>query len=100
MASAVKQNLKIVAYVHKIFNNLLFPKIEALSPYATIVNAGYDIEYYNEENLKDANVLVLQVMLDMHLKYCIQKCQNCNGCIVAVQVLIGCLIQVGEDFKE
>ena len=46
MASAVKQNLKIVAYVHKSFHNLLFPKIEALSPYATIVNAGYDIENY------------------------------------------------------
>ena len=52
MASAVKQNLKIVAYVHKSFHNLLFPKIEALNPYATIVNAGYDIENYNENYLK------------------------------------------------
>ena len=101
MASAVKQNLKIVAYVHKSFHNLLFPKIEALNPYATIVNAGYDIENYNEEKLKDANVLVLHGHAGHAFEILypkMKKLQWVHSCSAGVDWLFnsGC----GEDFKK
>ena len=59
MASAAKRSIKIIAFVDEKLHHLLLPKIEALSPYAIVLDAGSDIEKYNPENLKEANVLVL-----------------------------------------
>jgi phosphoglycerate dehydrogenase-like enzyme len=59
MASLAKRSIKIIAFVDETFHHLLLPKIEALSPYAIVLDAGSDIEKYNPENLKEANVLLL-----------------------------------------
>ena len=59
MASAVKQSLKIIAFVEEKFHRLFLPRIEALSPYVAVLEAGKDIGKYNQENIKEANVLLL-----------------------------------------
>ena len=69
MASLAKRSIKIIAFVDETFHHLLLPKIEALSPYAIVLDAGSDIEKYNPENLKEANVLKATILngLDVHI---------------------------------
>ena len=59
MTSIVRPTLKIVAYLDKKFHHLILPKLEALHPYATVLDAGTAVDEYTEESLNDANVLLL-----------------------------------------